>query len=182
MIRFATSWILEAFWAIAPERQGCILGTVVFRGKEQVFLGVIFPNFRKFLEIFLRARSGARVPTPANYTISPPRPWLCPSGLWLCPVRHPLCPIRLSLCPLGPSLCPESITALSTAPNAHSESPIALSPSPNRSRFRFYLLSIWRRITPFFRRGFRFPRCQGVRVAWCQTILKGDRHTCQSYQ
>jgi len=49
MIELITGWILEVFLAIAPKRQGCILGKVVFRGKTRGFLVVFFPNFRKFL-------------------------------------------------------------------------------------------------------------------------------------
>jgi len=49
MIGFLTNWILKAFSAIAPKSPGCNMGTVVFGGKEQVFLGVLFLNFRKIL-------------------------------------------------------------------------------------------------------------------------------------
>jgi len=66
MIAMLISWILKTFLANAPKRRGCILGTVVFRGKAQVFPGVLFPNFRKILENSFRARLVSRVPTPAR--------------------------------------------------------------------------------------------------------------------
>ena len=138
MIAMLISWILKTFLANAPKRRGCILGTVVFRGKERVFLGVFSLTSEKFFKNLL----GARVPTPANYPLSPPMPSLCPLWQSLCPICLSLCPFRLSLCRLRQSLCPEGLIALSTARFALLECPFAPSPGPNRSPFGSSLFPI----------------------------------------